>query len=79
MGAEVQLESWPVPPIFRYLQKIGNVDRDEMYRAFNMGIGMVLVIPQSRLTAATTLLRRLRERYYLIGRILKGQHEVVYR
>lgn len=79
LGAEVQLESWPVPAIFRYLQKIGDVSRDEMYRAFNMGIGMVLVIPQARLTATTALLRRLRERYYVIGRIVKGRHEVVYR
>jgi len=78
MGAEVELGSWPVLPIFSYLQKIGNVARDEMYRAFNMGIGMVLVIPQARLRVATALLRRLRERHYVIGRIVKGRHEVVY-
>jgi len=78
LGVEVQLGSWPVPPLFRYLQKIGDVSRDEMYRAFNMGIGMALVIPEARLTAATALLRHLRERSYVIGRIVKGRHEVVY-
>lgn len=78
LGVEVKLGSWPVPPIFRYLQRIGSVSRDEMYRAFNMGIGMALVIPPARLSAATALLRRLRERHYVIGQIVKGRHEVVY-
>ena len=77
-GAEVGLGTWPVPPLFTYLQKIGNVARDEMYRTFNMGIGMVLVIPAARLAAAQTLLRRLRERHYVIGQIVRGKHQVDY-
>jgi phosphoribosylformylglycinamidine cyclo-ligase len=73
-GAAVSLGSWPVPPLFSYLQKLGNVARDEMYRTFNMGIGMVLVIPAARLAAARALLRRLRERHYVIGQVVCGKH-----
>ncbi|MFC2007710.1 phosphoribosylformylglycinamidine cyclo-ligase [Chloroflexota bacterium] len=45
VGVAVQFHSrnWTVPPIFRLIQQRGNVDRDEMYRVFNMGIGMVLI------------------------------------
>ncbi len=44
LGVSIKLGSWPVQPIFELLQKIGNVSRDEMYRTFNMGIGMVWFI-----------------------------------
>ena len=42
--ATVQSSAWQVPPIFKLLQKYGSVEKDEMYRVFNMGIGMVLVV-----------------------------------
>ena len=45
MGAVVELGSWPVLPIFTHMQQLGNISQDEMLRTFNMGIGMVLVIP----------------------------------
>lgn len=77
-GAQVRLSSWPVPPLFTYMQKLGNVARDEMYRTFNMGIGMVLVIPAARLAGTRKLLRRLRERHYVIGQIVRGKHRVDY-
>jgi phosphoribosylformylglycinamidine cyclo-ligase len=41
-AAEIDLQSWPVPPIFRFIQERGAVSRDEMYRTFNMGIGMII-------------------------------------
>ncbi len=47
-GAIVEINSWPVPPIFEHLQKIGNVPQDEMLRTFNMGIGMILVVPAEK-------------------------------
>ena len=48
IGAVVEMGTWPVPPIFEHLQKLGNVAQDEMMRTFNMGIGMILVvIPRS--------------------------------
>lgn len=44
--AQIKLESWPVPPIFKLIQKEGKVPKKEMFRTFNMGIGMVLVVPR---------------------------------
>ena len=39
-------KSWPVLPVFKIMQEIGNIDENEMYRTFNMGIGMVLIVPE---------------------------------
>jgi phosphoribosylformylglycinamidine cyclo-ligase len=43
VAARFDAKSWPLPPIFRLIGERGKVDRDEMYRVFNMGIGMVLI------------------------------------
>ena len=43
LGARINRSTWPVPPLFRLIQEEGNVDADEMYRVFNMGVGMVVI------------------------------------
>ncbi len=71
--AQVQQGSWPVPPIFQVIQKRGSVESDEMYRVFNMGIGLVLVVPQ---TCADSLVRRagdLGEHAFTIGSVGSGE------
>ena len=45
MAAVIELGSWPVLPIFEHLQQLGNVPQEEMLRTFNMGLGMLLVVP----------------------------------
>ena len=77
-GAIVEIHSWPVLPIFEHLQKIGNVPRDEMLRTFNMGIGMVLVVPAKKFKKAQLILERCGEKGYTIGRIVKGERRVTY-
>ena len=77
-GAIVEINSWPVPPIFEHLQAIGNVPDDEMLRTFNMGIGMVLVVPANKFKKAQTILDRCGEKGYTIGRIVKGDRRVTY-
>ncbi len=77
-GAAVELGSWPVPPIFQHLQQLGHVPQDDMLRTFNMGVGMVLVVPPSKLKRVHTLLRRAREKSYTIGRIVRGERKVSY-
>src|SRR2546430_1642258 len=57
-AAVVQMGSWPVLPIFTHLQKLGNVEQEEMMRTFNMGIGMVLVVPAKQFKKAQNLLDR---------------------
>ena len=74
--AEVQLGSWPVIPLCRVMADIGKIDRDEMLRATNMGIGMVIVVHPSNLDALTATLKT---QYYQIGRIIPGEPRVTYR
>lgn len=74
----IELGSWPVPPIYAHMQKIGNVPQDEMLRTFNMGIGMLLVISAKKFKKAQTLLERAGEKAYTVGRIVKGDRKVMY-
>ncbi|MHB1023530.1 MAG: phosphoribosylformylglycinamidine cyclo-ligase [Acidobacteriaceae bacterium] len=77
-SALVELGSWPVPPLFEHLQQLGNVDQDEMLRTFNMGIGLIAVIPADKFKKAKALLDRASEKYHVIGRIVKGDRKVLY-
>jgi len=77
-AAVIELGSWPVLPIFEHLQKLGNVEQDEMYRTFNMGLGMLLVIPAKKFKKAEMLLDRAGEKFYNVGRIVKGDRKVMY-
>ena len=47
LAAQIDGQSWTVPPLFRIIQTAGNVDEDEMYHVFNMGIGMVVICSES--------------------------------
>jgi phosphoribosylformylglycinamidine cyclo-ligase len=78
MAAQVTLGSWPVQPIFSHLQKLGNINDAEMLRTFNMGIGMVLVVPPKKFKRVQTVLERAGEKGFTIGRIVKGEKKVLY-
>ena len=77
-AAAVQFGSWPVQPIFDHLQKLGNISQDEMMRTFNMGVGMILVVPAKKFKKVQTILERAGEKGYTIGRIVKGEKKVLY-
>lgn len=78
MAAVVELGTWPVLPVFAHMQKIGNVPPDEMLRTFNMGIGMILVVPAKKYKRVATLIEKCGEKSYLMGRIVKGDRRVSY-
>jgi phosphoribosylformylglycinamidine cyclo-ligase len=78
MGAQVDLATWQVPPLFEHLQKLGNVEQDEMLRTFNMGIGLIAVIPAEKVKKAKAILNRANERHCIIGRIVRGERKVSY-
>ena len=67
--AHVDLGSWPVLPIFRYLARLGKLHQDELLRTFNLGAGMILVVPPKHLKKVEGELKRRREKFYRIGRI----------
>ena len=70
-GVELQKGSWPSVPVFGVMQSIGNVNEDEMFRAFNMGIGMVFVVETDDSDSVKDALKNLTE-VYEIGSIIKG-------
>jgi phosphoribosylformylglycinamidine cyclo-ligase len=77
-AAVIELGTWPIPPIFQHMQKIGTVPQDEMLRTFNMGLGMLLVVPSKKFKKAQTLLDRAGEKAFTVGRIVKGERKVMY-
>ena len=77
-GMMIQLGSWPIPAIFQLIKRLGRVPDDDMLRTFNMGIGMMLVVSERNLDAVSRVLRRKREPFWQIGRIVRGRREVKY-
>jgi len=70
--AVVELSSWPVLPIFRYLAKLGSINRDELLGTFNLGVGMILVVPPKHLRRVEGELKRHREKFFRIGHVDRG-------
>lgn len=70
--------TWPVLPVFKLIQKIGQVAPEEMLRTFNMGIGMVLIVPAAEAAAIMQDLASSQEQAYLIGRVESGLPQVRY-
>lgn len=70
--ARIRTGSWEMPPVFKMLQEAGNVEQSEMYRTFNMGIGMVLVVRPKEAEDIISRLHGLGEKAWLIGEI-KGK------
>jgi phosphoribosylformylglycinamidine cyclo-ligase len=78
LHAVVDLGSWPVLPIFSYLARLGNLSQSEQLRTFNLGVGMILVIPSANLKKVEAELKRRREKFYLIGHVASGPGPVKY-
>lgn len=70
--ANIFRNSWHFPEIFEWLQKTGGIELNEMFRTFNCGIGMVLVIAEDELSAIESKLKILSEPYFIIGQISKS-------
>jgi phosphoribosylformylglycinamidine cyclo-ligase len=78
VAAVIDMGSWQIPPIFEHLQQLGNVPQEEMFRTFNMGLGMLLVVPSKKFKKAQTVLERAGEKAFTVGRIVKGDRKVMY-
>jgi phosphoribosylformylglycinamidine cyclo-ligase len=76
--ALVELGSWPVPKIFSYLARIGKIEPAELLRTFNMGAGMILVVPAKHISTVERELKRRREKFFRIGHITPGRPRVIY-
>jgi phosphoribosylformylglycinamidine cyclo-ligase len=74
--------SWQPPPLFNLLRHIGDVPEDDWRQAFNLGVGMIFVVPRLKADQAVRELRRLREKPWIIGQVgpqRRGGPRVEYR
>ena len=67
--AQIDAQSWPLPKLFQWLQQAGNVEQQEMYRTFNCGIGMAVIVPTEQADAAQAFLAGQGETVYRLGTI----------
>jgi len=73
LGAVVNLGSWNIPPFWRLLQDKGNIATEEMYRVFNMGIGMVAIVDKD---IVAKLQEKISEETFVIGKLVKGERKI---
>jgi phosphoribosylformylglycinamidine cyclo-ligase len=64
-------ENWEVPPIFRMIQKIGEVPDNDARRALNMGVGMILIVPSGEADAVAEFLEKMREKAFIVGEVVR--------
>jgi len=82
LAAQIDTGAWTIPPIFELLRRLGNLPEDDYRRTFNLGIGILLAVPASRIRRAGELLRKLREPYVVAGQVVPQKRRgprVVYR
>jgi phosphoribosylformylglycinamidine cyclo-ligase len=82
LGIEIDLDSWPLPPVFALLRRLGKIPDDDLRRTFNLGVGMILAVSAKDRTKAERLLRRMHEPHFAIGRVVArkpGRPRVEYR
>ena len=78
-AAAIRRGAWEIPPLFRFLQQQGGVDEEEMFRVFNQGVGMVVIVAKEDRAALMDHLESLGEHPFLIGEVVSGEREVIYR
>jgi len=72
LGLEIDTSAWPLPPVFEWLQREGNVPREEMWRTFNCGIGFVLMVAPGDVAAIGADLDRLGLPHWQVGQVTAG-------
>jgi len=75
--AKISRKAWAIPPVFETLSRLGQVERDEMYRVFNMGIGLILIVPAASASSVLAKAAALGDRGWVIGEIVAGQEPEV--
>lgn len=78
LDALVRRGTWEIPPIFRFIREKGNVEVEEMYRTFNMGLGLILIVARNRSDRVQEFLRRRDEIFFVVGETAPGEGKVKY-
>ena len=74
----IDKESWTVKPVFRWIQGLGEIEEDEMYRVFNMGLGLVFVVAPEAVEAIQAILDAQKLQNWQIGKVVAGERAVVW-
>lgn len=76
VSLKIHKDSYPVLPIFKLIQKVGNIPQRDMYNTFNMGIGMAVIVKKVDAQKAIQILEQQGEKAYIIGEVIEGQKEI---
>jgi len=82
MAAAIDTRAWTIPPVFELMRNLGDIPEDDYRRTFNLGVGMILAVPARKRAEAERLLRRLGEKVFVIGEVIRrkrGAPRVEYR
>jgi phosphoribosylformylglycinamidine cyclo-ligase len=79
VDVEIEYGSWPILPIFRHLQELGAISNRDMFTTFNMGIGMVMIVPAEQADETLAAARELGETAYRIGTVVPGSRKVTFK
>lgn len=78
VNVEIDYGSWPILPIFELMQREGEISNNDMFRTFNMGIGMVVIVAEDQAAKAVELFDRQGEKAYTLGRVTAGERVVTF-
>jgi phosphoribosylformylglycinamidine cyclo-ligase (EC 6.3.3.1) len=76
LRAAVDMREFDTPAVFQYIQKLGEIDNKEMYRTFNMGIGLVMVLDKEAASEIISLYKSRSEKIYVVGEIIEGERGI---
>jgi phosphoribosylformylglycinamidine cyclo-ligase len=79
VDVEIEYGSWPVLPIFSHMQELGAISHRDMFTTFNMGIGMVMIVPAEQADETLAAARELGETAYRIGTVVPGNRKVTFK
>jgi phosphoribosylformylglycinamidine cyclo-ligase len=77
LGAKIQKDSWPIPSIFLKIQERSRTEDKEMFRTFNMGVGMALILRPQNVRHAIQLFEKIGQKAWTIGEVIEGNRGVV--
>ncbi len=77
--AEIEKNKIKILPIFKYIQKIGNIEERDMFNTFNMGVGMCIIVSKKDAEKTIEILNSCKENAYIIGKIIENKEKIIFK
>jgi len=78
MSAKITKSAVPVLPVFKVIQRVGNISEHDMFNTFNMGVGMVIAVDKNEADTALEALADAGEKAFVLGEVVEGDKEVIF-